>query len=59
LRNPKIYDIFSVALRPGVTTDYIQNRPFDVVGVFHIRPEEVEGELFNLYEMDDAHVIDK
>jgi hypothetical protein len=58
-RNPKIYDVFDVQLRDGVTTDYLPNRPFDVVGVFHIRPEAEEGKLFHLYEMDDATVIAK
>ncbi|MGE3314216.1 MAG: hypothetical protein AB7O26_03795 [Planctomycetaceae bacterium] len=58
-RDPKIYDVFGVTLQPGVTSDYIQNRPFDVVGVFHIRPEEADGKLFNLYEISDAIVIDK
>jgi hypothetical protein len=58
-RNPKIYDIFDVRLRDGVTTDYLPNRPFDVVGVFHIRPEAEEGKLFHLYDMDDATVVNK
>jgi hypothetical protein len=58
-RNPKIYDIFDVLLREGVTTDYLPNRPFDVVGVFHIRPETEDGKLYHLYEMDDATVIAK
>jgi hypothetical protein len=58
-RNPKIYDVFDVHLRDGVTTDYLPNRPFDVVGVFHIRPEAEEGKLFRLYEMDDATVVNK
>jgi hypothetical protein len=56
-RNPKIYDVFDVVLRDGVTTNYIPNRPFDVVGVFHIRPEVEDGKLYRLYEMDDAAVI--
>jgi hypothetical protein len=58
-RNPKIYDVFDVLLRDGVTTNYIPNRPFDVVGVFHIRPEAEDGKLYRLYEMDDATVIVK
>ena len=58
-RNPKIYDVFDVLLRDGVTTNYLPNRPFDVVGVFHIRPEAEEGKLYHLYEMDDATVISK
>ena len=57
-RNPKIYDLFRVDLRDGVTVDYIQNRPFDVVGVFHIQPESIDGQLFQLYRIDDAVVID-
>jgi hypothetical protein len=58
-RNPKIYDLVEVTLAPGVTTDYIQGRPFDVVGQFHIRPEADGGELWQLYQMTDAIVIDK
>jgi hypothetical protein len=58
-RNPKIYDVFDVVLREGATTNYIPNRPFDVVGVFHIRPEAEDGKLYRLYEMEDATVITK
>lgn len=58
-RNPKIYDVFEVVLRKGITTNYIPNRPFDVVGVFHIRPESTDGKMYQLYEMDDATVITK
>jgi hypothetical protein len=58
-RNPKIYDVFDVVLHEGTTTNYIPNRPFDVVGVFHIRPEAEDGKLYRLYEMDDASVVTK
>jgi hypothetical protein len=58
-RNPKIYDVFDVVLKEGTTTNYIPNRPFDVVGVFHIRPEAEAGKLYRLYEMDDAAVISR
>ncbi len=58
-RFPKIYDLFPVKMRDGVTANYIQNRPFDVVGVFHIRPESEGGMLHQLYEIDDAIVIDR
>jgi hypothetical protein len=58
-RNPKIYDVFDVVLHEGATTNYIPNRPFDVVGVFHIRPEGEDGKLYRLYEMDDASVVTK
>ncbi len=58
-RNPKIYDLIEVSLRGGVTTDYIQGRPFDVIGVLHIRPEADDGELYQLYQIDDAVVVDR
>lgn len=58
-KNPKIYDLFPVVLKEGVTTDYILNRPFDVVGVFHIKAETLDGEMERLYMIDDAIVIDK
>jgi hypothetical protein len=58
-KNPKIYDLFPVVMRDGVTADYILNRPFDVVGVFHIKAETVDGELQRIYLIDDAIVIDK
>jgi hypothetical protein len=58
-RNPKIYDVFDVVLHEGTTTNYIPNRPFDVVGVFHIRPEAEDGKIYRLYEMDDASVVTK
>lgn len=57
-RDPKRYDVIDVVMREGVTTDYIQNRPFDVVGVLHIAPESSGGELYQLYVIDDAIVID-
>ncbi|MEW4531153.1 hypothetical protein [Maioricimonas sp. JC845] len=58
-RNPKPYDILPVQMRSGVTTDYIQGRPFDVVGVFHLRPDIEDGDVYQLYEIDDAVVIDQ
>lgn len=53
-RSPKIYDIIPVELRDGVTTRYIEGRPFDVVGVMHVDPDI---ELFQLFYIDDAIVI--
>jgi hypothetical protein len=58
-KNPKIYDLIEVQMRKDVTTNYILNRPFDVVGTFHIRPEVEDGEWLYLYEITDAVVIDK
>jgi hypothetical protein len=56
-RDPKVYDVIPVFLKEGTTTDYIPNRPFDVVGKFFIRPDVYRGELQNLYEIEDAEVI--
>ncbi len=53
----KIYDLFPVKLRKGVTTDYIQNRPFDVAGVFEIKTWVEGGELLQLYQIIDAVVV--
>ncbi|MEZ6056726.1 MAG: hypothetical protein R3C01_08475 [Planctomycetaceae bacterium] len=58
-RTPMVYDVFPVFLRDGETTNYIQNRPFDVVGTFHIRPDVYKGEVENLYVIENAIVIDK
>ncbi|MEO1996775.1 MAG: hypothetical protein ABGZ17_16035 [Planctomycetaceae bacterium] len=58
-RDPKIYDLVRIALRKGVTSDYIQGRPFDVEGTFRIQPESDDGELYRLYTIDDAVVIDR
>lgn len=55
-RNPLVYDLVDVFMRKGEATDYIQNRPFDVIGVFHIGDSIIPGEL---YSMDDAVVIDR
>lgn len=56
-RTPKEYDLVDIFLRKGVTTHYIQNRPFDVVGVFRIK-SEIE-KYTAMYEMEDAIVIEK
>ena len=58
-RNPKIYDLVEVTMRDGVTTDYIANRPFDVVGIFRIDATVDDGKLYRLYQVDDALVIDR
>ncbi len=58
-RQPKVYDVFPVFLRDGVTTDYIANRPFDVVGIFRINLDVWEGQVDQLYEIEDAIVIER
>lgn len=56
-RTPKEYDLVETFLRKGVTTHYIQNRPFDVVGIFRIK-SEIE-KYTAMYELEDAVVIEK
>jgi len=55
-RNPLVYDLVDVFMRKGESTEYIQNRSFDVIGVFHIGDSIIPG---HLYSMDDAVVIDR
>ncbi len=54
--NPKVCYLIDTMMRKGNTTDYIENRPFEVVGVFHIGMSVTPGELFTI---DDAVVIAK
>lgn len=54
--NPKVCYLIDVWMKKGKTTDYIENRPFDVVGVFRIGEEVAPGKL---YTIDDAVVIPK
>ena len=56
-RDPKVYDIIPVFLKEGTTTDYIPNRPFDVVGRLFIRPDAYRGKIQNLYEIEEAEVV--
>jgi len=42
-----------------MTTHYIQGRPFDVVGQMAVKSRVIDGELFWLYLINDAVVIDK
>ncbi len=58
-RTAKIYDKFGVRMRTGETTDYILGHPFDVVGRMAIKTILQDGELFLLYQIEDAVVIDK
>lgn len=57
VRQPKIYDIIGVELADGVVTDYIDGRPFDVEGTFHIEPLADEKDLYRLYRIDNARVL--
>lgn len=58
-RDPKVYDLISVTLQPGKATDYIPNRPFDVVGTFHIDLLAEGGKPLGLYWLEDAQVMDR
>lgn len=58
-RDPKIYDLVHVRMKSGVTTRYIANRPFDVVGVFRIKPAALDGRLAALYKIEEGTVIEK
>ena len=57
--NRKIYHLIEVAMRDGVFTDYIHQRPFDVEGVFRIRPDVDGDDFWQLYQIEDAIVIDE
>ena len=57
-RNPKPYDLVSVKLADGEASPYIQNRPFDVAGTFHLDPVRDGGDWLRLYRIDDARVIE-
>lgn len=58
-RDPKVYDLIAVQLQPGRNTDYIPNRPFDVVGTFRIEMLAEGGKPMGLYWLEGAQVIDK
>lgn len=58
-RDPKVYDLIFVTMKPGKTTDYIPNRPFDVVGTFRIDLQAEGGKPLGLYLLENARVIDR
>ena len=58
-RDPLAYDILPVTLAEGVTTEYIQARPFDVIGTFHHDPfpsDVRDDDLMQLYSIDEATI---
>lgn len=59
--NPTVYYLVEVTLKSGTSTTYIENKAFDVEGVFHIKPVELEGtkEISQFYSLDDAQMIKK
>lgn len=48
--------IVPVTLMSGTTTDYIEQKPFDVIGRFRIEVIEEDGIVFVLYWIDDAQI---
>ena len=57
-RMPKIYDVIFVKLEEGQSSDYIEQRPFDVEGTFRIDNESDGFELPRLYKIENARVLD-
>ncbi len=58
--NAKIYHLVEVKMKDGKSTSYIpSNRFFDVIGRFRIELSGQDGQLFGLYFIDDAEVIDR
>ena len=57
----KVYHMAAVNLKKGTTTDYIDLKPFDVVGTFRIEKCELEedGLVFLLYHVDDAQIVQR
>lgn len=53
----KLYDKIQVRLREGTSTDFIDNKPFDVEGVFRIEPTGFRDELLYFYHLDDAIIL--
>ena len=58
VRKPKIYDVIFVKLEKGQSSNYIDQRPFDVEGTFRIDNEGDGSELPRLYKIEDARVLD-
>jgi len=59
--NPVVYYLINVRMKSGVTTHYIENRPFDVTGTFRIRPGIISetGLVYELYHLEEAVVRER
>jgi hypothetical protein len=58
--SPRPCDVIRVTLRDGTTTDYIPDRPFDVVGTFRVEPQSApDGTLEELYRLQDAVLVQR
>ena len=60
LRMP-VYHLVDTTLKTGTSTNYIENKHFDVEGVFRIKPEVSEGsdEVDRFYLIEDAEIVKK
>ena len=59
-RDPKVYDLVQIDMKPGKTTSYIPaTRAFDVVGTLKIQMLAQDGKPYGLYLSDQAIVIDR
>lgn len=56
--DPKVYYLISVKMKEGTTARYVENRPIDVVGTFHIAPHVLDGKLIRIYRVSDAVLAD-
>lgn len=56
-RNPKVYDLIAVELKPGKLCDYIHLRPFDVIGTLRIDMVAEGDKPLGLYWIEDAEVV--
>ncbi len=59
-RDPKVYDLIQIDMKPGKTTSYIPaTRAFDVVGTLKLQMLSQDGKPYGLYIIDQAIVIDR
>lgn len=58
-RSISLDEKIGVRMKAGTTTDYIQGRPFDVVGRLRAAPRLLEGKPVFLYMIEDAEVIEQ
>jgi hypothetical protein len=54
--NPKVYYLVPVKLKEGTTARYVESRPIDVTGTFHISPIPADGTWVQMYKITDAAV---
>jgi len=53
----KVYHMIDVTLKPGLTTDYIELKPFDVEGTLRIEVTELGEIIIFIYHIDDAAIV--